>query len=199
MPVSLNSRQRYGSPVYENSRNGCTETIGTGVRKRSERARGGRPIGEGCHPTAAEAPWPFQLYCNADQGFLTLGPPTPEARLVTADIGIVHLNGAHDAVPAWGHEHRPPSWVTCPQVNDLRKVPSADYPRTLSPSTAVVAATSIRSAFSTQSLPARAEQVRLQASSHQRRRRRVDLVLQAVLRRPVTCHRSLHRSHRSVP
>jgi len=41
--VSLNSRQRYGSPVYENSRNGCTETIGTGVRKRSERAEQADP------------------------------------------------------------------------------------------------------------------------------------------------------------
>ena len=41
--MSLNSRQRYGSPVYENSRNGCTETIGTGVRKRSERAEQADP------------------------------------------------------------------------------------------------------------------------------------------------------------
>jgi hypothetical protein len=36
--VPLNSRQRDGPPVYGNDRNGCTETIGIGVRKPPERA-----------------------------------------------------------------------------------------------------------------------------------------------------------------
>ncbi|MGO9301840.1 MAG: hypothetical protein ACLQEG_16110 [Acidimicrobiales bacterium] len=49
------------------------------------------------------------------------------------------------------------SWATCPQENDLKKVPSVDGARTPWPNTSVVAATRIASASSMQSPPARAE------------------------------------------
>jgi hypothetical protein len=38
--VPLNSRQYYGPPVYGSSRNGCTESVGTGVRKQPVHSEG---------------------------------------------------------------------------------------------------------------------------------------------------------------
>jgi hypothetical protein len=62
--------------------------------------RGGGPVGDDRHPAPAIPARFLDLDGHADQGFLALSPPARQLRLLTADVGLVHLHGAGQPVPA---------------------------------------------------------------------------------------------------
>jgi len=68
---------------------------------------GGRRIGQDLHPAPAEPARLRDLNCYTHQGFLASGTSAAQARLLTADVGLVDLDRAGQPVPARAHQHRP--------------------------------------------------------------------------------------------
>ena len=88
--------------------------------------RGGGPVAQDRHPAPAVPTRLPDLYGHAHQGFLTLGPPAGQPRLLTADVGFVHLDCAGQPVPAQAHQHR-----TQPVQHRPRRLVRADLQRPL--------------------------------------------------------------------
>jgi len=69
-----------------------------------ERCR--RSIGEDRYATSAGSLRLLALDCNADQDLLALLAPASQTRLLPAEVGLVHFDGAAQSVPSRTHEHR---------------------------------------------------------------------------------------------
>ena len=71
--------------------------------------RGSRCVGERCHSTPAEPCRLPDLHRDAGQDLLAPGPAAAQPRLLTADVGLIHLHHPRQPVPPRAHQHRPQS------------------------------------------------------------------------------------------
>ena len=65
--------------------------------------RGGRRIGQRQHPAPADAFRRLDLHGDAGQHLLAPGSTAGQSRLLTADVGLIHLHHAGQPVPARAH------------------------------------------------------------------------------------------------
>ena len=73
-----------------------------------ERAqRGGRRVRDDAHAASAEPFGVLDLHSHYDQRLLALGSPAGQAGFLTTDVGLIHLDGAAQQLPAGAHQHRP--------------------------------------------------------------------------------------------